>query len=927
VAVDETSGLTFLELLGLRRTIKYIGSLQYITSGCIRALVDQGLAEPLQSAFGGNATLRAMQIASVDALIGGSSPNPDPKSFAFSSTADPGPLNRAEWIEFFALFFNKEYEASVLYDRTVSRYNCHKRAAQRRRTNEVVAWIAEYDFLTPTQYIISTSAYKKQFTQDAGGVLFEPSTTTFTDKASFLSAIADVDVIIDEDFVQDTSMATLETFCTKYGVSPCDSSSSLKFMQTEDVWRIDGLKSNNATGGNDWFESSIPEPDVVLEDLINALDPSINPSHNRTWLRNVNNNEAVVVESATCANVNATRVSRADACPIITASADVAQDWNVTYYETFKYVVNGRVNEQYVLHERGTDARPARQMFPNAKFFEIPLRSVAVDETSGLTFLELLGLRRTIKYIGSLQYITSGCIRALVDQGLAEPLQSAFGGNATLRAMQIASVDALIGGSSPNPDPKSFAFSSTADPGPLNRAEWIEFFALFFNKEYEASVLYDRTVSRYNCHKRAAQRRRTNEVVAWIAEYDFLTPTQYIISTSAYKKQFTQDAGGVLFEPSTTTFTDKASFLSAIADVDVIIDEDFVQDTSMATLETFCTKYGVSPCDSSSSLKFMQTEDVWRIDGLKSNNATGGNDWFESSIPEPDVVLEDLINALDPSINPSHNRTWLRNVNNNEAVVVESATCANVNATRVSRADECSASGVVIEPTATEISFTATFSNLDFNDIPAGFTSGLLNDLARIAFVTTSQVRIVSLLAGSVIARLAVDFDGDNVQARSFAAKLRQASGDGSPVFSAGFTSTFGSPVISPPAEVQGECESHILDNCGGQANCEVSDDECGFLEDRTDSWCDGNCYGGDCCKLNDGKVAGLAIGLFCAVVLVIGMCYCVIYKFLKRGDAKEHSSTGRSMVRLDSIENQKSDVEANKGSSVADKEAVGSSV
>jgi hypothetical protein len=31
-------------------------------------------------------------------------------------TADPGPLNRAEWVKFIAAFFNKEIDANSVYD-------------------------------------------------------------------------------------------------------------------------------------------------------------------------------------------------------------------------------------------------------------------------------------------------------------------------------------------------------------------------------------------------------------------------------------------------------------------------------------------------------------------------------------------------------------------------------------------------------------------------------------------------------------------------------------------------------------------------------------------------------------------------------------------------------------------------------------------
>ena len=38
----------------------------------------------------------------------------------------PGPLNRAEWIKFVSLFFNKEAEANALFDNITAEYERYK---------------------------------------------------------------------------------------------------------------------------------------------------------------------------------------------------------------------------------------------------------------------------------------------------------------------------------------------------------------------------------------------------------------------------------------------------------------------------------------------------------------------------------------------------------------------------------------------------------------------------------------------------------------------------------------------------------------------------------------------------------------------------------------------------------------------------------
>ncbi len=57
-------------------------------------------------------------------------------SLTCSATADPGPLNRAEYIKYIAAFFNKEAQANVLFNQTVARYEAIKAAAAKAAAGE-----------------------------------------------------------------------------------------------------------------------------------------------------------------------------------------------------------------------------------------------------------------------------------------------------------------------------------------------------------------------------------------------------------------------------------------------------------------------------------------------------------------------------------------------------------------------------------------------------------------------------------------------------------------------------------------------------------------------------------------------------------------------------------------------------------------------
>lgn len=49
------------------------------------------------------------------------------------ASADAGPLHRAEWVKYLALFFNREAAANVFYSRVAASYQAQLKAVQQAR--------------------------------------------------------------------------------------------------------------------------------------------------------------------------------------------------------------------------------------------------------------------------------------------------------------------------------------------------------------------------------------------------------------------------------------------------------------------------------------------------------------------------------------------------------------------------------------------------------------------------------------------------------------------------------------------------------------------------------------------------------------------------------------------------------------------------
>lgn len=308
----------------------------------------------------------------------------------------------------------------------------------------------------------------------------------------------------------------------------------------------------------------------------------------------------------------------------------------------------------------------------------------------------MLGVANSITAVGSDALVSSPCFQKQVSTGSIQTLSST---NATLEAQQLAKVDVQFGAYMADPtNNKSVSVSAAEDPGALNRAEWLEFFAAFYNKEQLANTLTAQINNNYNRLKQAASGYNPKPVIAWA---NYVAPSQYnynvaswLVSNATYKVQLATDAGGSALGYG--NYSNPADFQKAIANVDVLIDETFVA----SNLSDVLNNYNISAADQN-NYKFIKNKALYREDGVST--LAGGQDWLEAAIVMADAVLEDVINAINPTAPTSnYTRHWLRNVALNEQVRMSSdVNCtSNENDARADEATNYTSTAAFTQPSA-----------------------------------------------------------------------------------------------------------------------------------------------------------------------------------------------------------------------------------
>ncbi|KAF9898889.1 hypothetical protein BX616_003484 [Lobosporangium transversale] len=343
---------------------------------------------------------------------------------------------------------------------------------------------------------------------------------------------------------------------------------------------------------------------------------------------------------------------------------DLASLFEVSYFKNYKVLKNSSSNQTFVLTQCGTPAPSASQFGNNTVFLNVPVKNAASLATTAVAYIEMLGRRSVLKAVDTEGLVSSPCVQGGLDRGEIVGLENK---NLTKRAEQFKAVDLVFSSFGPAEtglESKTVITSEVADPGPLNRAEWLEFYSTFFNLESQANNLTATINNNYDCFKQAVKVKANKPIIAWTqyeapAEYN-KNVASWTFSPAAYKRIISEDAGAIFFNGTITNkFTDAAAFAEALKDVDVLIDETFIGDD----IDAFYKNYGLSP---SSPHKFIQNKAIFREDGIVNPN--NGRDWFSGAVAMNDAVLQDVVRAAHPDalpVNVPYN--WLRNIAKGES--------------------------------------------------------------------------------------------------------------------------------------------------------------------------------------------------------------------------------------------------------------------
>ncbi len=335
-----------------------------------------------------------------------------------------------------------------------------------------------------------------------------------------------------------------------------------------------------------------------------------------------------------------------------------ATGFSIFYYGDYKkVVVHSPWQEEsplavYYLVENNNIITPE-----NGIKIKIPLQSIGITSCTHIEFLNLLGVLSSVKGSSSPEIIYNEALQQEYGNGKLVHLGDAF--RIDFEKLLLLNPNALMITSYNNTNDDNTRRLQNAginliynqewkEETLLGRAEWIKFVAAFYNKENLADSLFNEMDKNYQKAKLLANKADKKPSILSGGNFK---GTWYMPSGKVFMGKLFLDAGGNYYYANDTS---KGSLPLSFETVllyqqhaDVWLD---AQANSMKEL--------ISRDERHTLFDAVKNKQVYNFNARI--NDKGANDFWESAVAHPDIILMDVIWALHPELLSDYQPFYLR---------------------------------------------------------------------------------------------------------------------------------------------------------------------------------------------------------------------------------------------------------------------------
>ena len=334
-----------------------------------------------------------------------------------------------------------------------------------------------------------------------------------------------------------------------------------------------------------------------------------------------------------------------------------AEGFEVSYFSNYKRVDvfdpwrKGNTHIRYYLVKNNDTKTPK-----DGQKIVVPLQKIAATSCTHFEFLQLLGEINSIKGVCSPHLIYNAVLREKYANAELEDLGDAFSLN--IEKVQFLSPDALFlsGFNQEQTAGKRLTNNGIAvvfnnewmETSLLARAEWIKFVAAFYDKETLADSLFSNIVIQYNTLKKNVENTTTHSTILSGGNFG---GTWYMPGGKNYMAQLFADAGGNYF------YADNNNTGSLPLNFEQVLTHFHNADVWVGAFSNSLDE--LARADERNMLfAAMKNRRVYNFN--KRSLPSGANDFWESGIAYPQLILADMIKTLYPALLPEHEFVYVK---------------------------------------------------------------------------------------------------------------------------------------------------------------------------------------------------------------------------------------------------------------------------
>jgi iron complex transport system substrate-binding protein len=325
-------------------------------------------------------------------------------------------------------------------------------------------------------------------------------------------------------------------------------------------------------------------------------------------------------------------------------------------YKTLQLISNGKVTNIYILY---SNQKPEVNL-KNVVFIKTPVKRVAALSSIYIGFINRINQLEKVFSVDNKNYIYNETIRERVNNEKINEL--ALNGIINEEITLQTNPDvvftyltqneiALNHKKLINANIPLVTLVDQLENHPLGRAEWIKFIAYFFEEELLADSLFNATERSYKSFKLFANLSKNKPKV--LTEHK-INDAWYVPGGKSFMATLIEDANAnYCWKQDTHSGSLPLSFEEVYSKAS---DADFWLNV------LFCkTKNDLIKMDSRySSFKAFKEDKLFNND-LKVNSS-GANDYWETGLIQPDLILSDLISILHPELKTENKTNYYRHV-------------------------------------------------------------------------------------------------------------------------------------------------------------------------------------------------------------------------------------------------------------------------